>query len=54
MKKSTPITQERESEAFIPGNGREHEFLLTPDSNPFLPKILCMSGDGVPLIRNFS
>ena len=31
MKKSNPIIRERESEAFIPGNGREQEFLLTPD-----------------------
>ena len=30
MKKSTPIIWERESEAFILGNGREREFLLTP------------------------
>ena len=27
---SIPIFQERESEALIPGNGREHEFPLTP------------------------
>ena len=30
MKKSNPIIRERESEAFILGNGRELEFLLTP------------------------
>ena len=30
MKKNIPIIQERESEAFILGNGREQEFLLTP------------------------
>ena len=31
MKKSIPIIQEWESEAFILGNGREREFPLTPD-----------------------
>ena len=31
MKKSIPIIRERESEAFILGNGREREFPLTPD-----------------------
>ena len=31
MKKSIPITRERESEAFILGNGREREFPLTPE-----------------------
>ena len=31
MEKSIPILRERESEAFIPGNGREQEFTLTPD-----------------------
>ena len=31
MKKSISINRERESEAFILGNGREREFLLTPD-----------------------
>ena len=30
MKKSIPIIRERESEAFILGNGREREFPLTP------------------------
>ena len=30
MKKSIPIIRERESEAFILGNGREQEFPLTP------------------------
>ena len=30
MKKSIPIIRERESKTFIPGNGREREFLLTP------------------------
>ena len=30
MKKSIPMIRERESEAFIPGNGREREFPLTP------------------------
>ena len=30
MKKSIPIIQEWESEAFILGNGRELEFPLTP------------------------
>ena len=30
MKKSLPIIGERESEAFILGNGREREFPLTP------------------------
>ena len=30
MKKSIPIIWERESEAFILGNGREREFPLTP------------------------
>ena len=30
MKKSIPIIWERESEAFIDGNGREREFPLTP------------------------
>ena len=30
MKKNTPMIQEWESEAFILGNGREREFLLTP------------------------
>ena len=30
MKKSIPIIWERESEAFIIGNGREREFPLTP------------------------
>ena len=32
MKKSIPIIRERESEAFILGNGREREFSLTPES----------------------
>ena len=31
MKKSIPMIRERESEAFILGNGREREFPLTPD-----------------------
>ena len=31
MKKSISINRERESEAFILGNVREREFLLTPD-----------------------
>ena len=31
MKKSIPIIRERESEAFILGNGWEREFPLTPD-----------------------
>ena len=31
MKKSIPIIRERESEAFILGNGREREIPLTPD-----------------------
>ena len=31
MKKSIPIIRERESEAFILGNGQEREFPLTPD-----------------------
>ena len=30
MKKIIPIIREYESEAFITGNGREREFLLTP------------------------
>ena len=30
MKKSIPKIRERESEAFILGNGREREFPLTP------------------------
>ena len=30
MKKYIPIIRERESEAFIPGNGRERDFPLTP------------------------
>ena len=30
MKKSSPIIRERESETFIPGNGREREFPLSP------------------------
>lgn len=30
MKKSTPIIRRQESETFIPGNGREREFLLSP------------------------
>ena len=30
MKKSIPLIRERESEAFILGNGREREFPLTP------------------------
>ena len=30
MKKSIPIIREWESEAFIPGNGREREFPLAP------------------------
>ena len=30
MKKPIPIIRERESEAFILGNGREREFPLTP------------------------
>ena len=30
MKKSIPMIRERESEAFILGNGRDREFLLTP------------------------
>ena len=30
MKKSIPIIRERESEAFILGNGRKREFPLTP------------------------
>ena len=30
MKRSILIFRERESEAFIPRNGREREFLLTP------------------------
>ena len=30
MKKSTPIIRGRESETFIPGNGREREFPLSP------------------------
>ena len=33
MKKSIPIIRERESEAFILGNGREREFPLTPGRN---------------------
>ena len=33
MKKSIPIIRERESEAFILGNGREREFPLTPGSS---------------------
>ena len=33
MKKSIPIIRERESEAFILGNGREREFPLTPGLN---------------------
>ena len=32
MKKSIPIIRERESEAFILGNGREREFPLTPEA----------------------
>ena len=32
MKKSIPIIREWESEAFIPGNGREREFLLTREN----------------------
>ena len=32
MKKSIPIIRERESEAFILGNGQEREFPLTPGS----------------------
>ena len=35
MKKSIPKVRERESEAFILGNDREREFLLTPGSNAF-------------------
>ena len=31
MKKSIPIFRERESEAFILGNGWERKFPLTPD-----------------------
>ena len=31
MKKSIPIIRERESEAFILGNGRERELAFTPD-----------------------
>ena len=30
MKKSIPVIRERQSEAFILGNGREREFPLTP------------------------
>ena len=30
MKTSIPIIRSRELEAFIPGDGREREFLLTP------------------------
>ena len=33
MKKSIPIIRERESEAFILGNGRERDFPLTPVSD---------------------
>ena len=33
MKKSIPIVWERESEAFILGNGREREFPLTPETD---------------------
>ena len=38
MKKYILIIQKRESEALILGNGREREFLLTPDQHnlPFL------------------
>ena len=37
MKKSIPIIRERESEAFILGNGRELEFPLTPGRCPNYP-----------------
>ena len=33
MKKSIPIIRERESEAFILGNGGEREFPLTPEGD---------------------
>ena len=39
MKKSIPIVRERESEAFILGNGREREFPLTPAINSTWSKI---------------
>ena len=49
MKKSILVIREWESEALIPGNGREREFLLTPDCKPFSAKNLkklCISWDG--------
>ena len=47
MKKSIPIIRERESEAFILGNGREREFPLTPELNaviglPSLFSLFCV------------
>ena len=39
MKKSIPIIWERESEAFIFGNGREREFPLTPEEDNVLIKL---------------
>ena len=42
MKKSIPIIWEQESEAFIPGNGREREFLVSPDIELFKVNIIMM------------
>ena len=45
MKKSIPIIRERESEAFILGNGREREFPLTPALNMEMAMMA-----GVPMV----
>ena len=42
MKKSISIIWERESEAFILGNGREREFLISPDSELFIVNLIMM------------
>ena len=42
MKKSIPIIWEGESETFIPGNGREQEFLLSPDIELFDVNLIMM------------
>ena len=45
MKESIPIIRERESEAFILGNGREREFPLTPETGELLNNAVKPTGD---------
>ena len=53
MKKSIPIIQEGESDAFIPGNGQEQEFLLSPDIELFNVNLIMMPmpGECIPSQR---